>query len=95
MWGYPRRQFQVDVVNYHGWSRSPVLVGAEVHASDKETVLGKRMRACRLVASHPPTALAYSPAAPTVSISSLGGTGFFRYLKTLVPMFCRKSESKS
>src|ERR1017187_10053180 len=36
---------------------------------------GKRMRACRLVASHPPTALAYSPAAPTVSISSLGGTG--------------------
>ena len=34
-------------------------------------------------------------AAPTASISCFGGTGFFRYLKTLVPSCRRRSTSKS
>jgi len=36
-----------------------------------------------------------SQAALTASISTLGATGFFRYLKTLCPRLCRRSESKS
>ena len=34
-------------------------------------------------------------AALTASTSTLGATGFFRYLKTLVPRCCRRSTSKS